>query len=76
MDSANGYADMTRHGFPHSEIHGSTLVCSSPGLIAAYHVLHRLLAPRHPPNALNSLTTKTDQFELGVTPNNTTLLVS
>ena len=42
-------------GLPHSEIHGSKLVRSSPCLIAAYHVLHRLLAPRHPPNALLSL---------------------
>ena len=42
--------------FPHSEIPGSKLVCSSPGLIAAYHVLHRLLTPRHPPYALNNLT--------------------
>ena len=29
------------------------LVCSSPKLIAAYHVLHRLSDPRHPPCALN-----------------------
>ena len=29
------------------------LVCSSPQLIAAYHVLHRLSEPRHPPYALN-----------------------
>jgi hypothetical protein len=29
------------------------LVCSSPQLIAAYHVLHRLSEPRHPPCALN-----------------------
>ena len=28
------------------------LVCSSPQLIAAYHVLLRLLEPRHPPYAL------------------------
>ena len=49
---------MTRCGFPHSEIHGSTLVCSSPWLNAAYHVLHRLLMPRHSPSALSSLTTK------------------
>ena len=42
-------------GFPHSEILGSKLVRSSPRLIAAYHVLHRLLAPRHPPNALLTL---------------------
>ncbi len=41
---------------PHSEITGSKLVCSSPMLIAAYHVLHRLLAPNHPPEALSSLT--------------------
>src|SRR5215510_15866914 len=42
-------------GFPHSEIHGSKLVRSSPWLIAAYHVLHRLCAPRHSPDALKSL---------------------
>src|SRR5260370_12592839 len=42
-------------GFPHSEIRGSKLVRSSPRLIAAYHVLHRLSAPRHPPNALLAL---------------------
>ena len=38
--------------FPHSEIHGSRLICSSPWLIAACHVLHRLLMPRHSPYAL------------------------
>ena len=27
----------------------------SPGLIAVFHALHRLLAPRHPPHALSSL---------------------
>ena len=31
-----------------------TLVCSFPWLIAAYHVLHRLSDPRHPPCALIS----------------------
>ena len=46
-------------GFPHSEISGSKPVCSSPKLIAAYHVLHRLLAPRHSPYALSSLTIRT-----------------
>jgi hypothetical protein len=45
-------------GFPHSEISGSLAVCASPKLIAAYHVLHRLHAPRHPPCALSSLTIK------------------
>jgi hypothetical protein len=41
-----------RSGFPHSDIRGSTIARISPRLIAACHVLHRLLAPRHPPNAL------------------------
>ncbi len=40
---------------PHSEIHGSKLILSSPWHIAEYHVLHRLLLPRHPPNALLAL---------------------
>ena len=44
-------------GFPHSDIDGSRDVCSSPSLIAAYHVLPRLHAPRHPPCALGSLPT-------------------
>ena len=42
-------------GFPHSEIHGSRDICSSPWLFAAYHVLRRLLMPRHSPYALSSL---------------------
>src|SRR5262245_53998849 len=29
----------------------------SPEIIAAFHALHRLLTPRHPPHALSSLTT-------------------
>ena len=39
-------------GLPHSDISGSIPVCSSPELFAAYHVLLRLLKPRHPPYAL------------------------
>ena len=39
-------------GLPHSEITGSSLICRSPALIAAYHVLHRLREPRHPPCTL------------------------
>ena len=42
--------------FPHSDIRGSMLICSSPQLFAAYHVLHRLLMPRHSPCALLRLT--------------------
>jgi hypothetical protein len=53
-----GYHDITRDGLPHSEIPGSKSVCDSPRLIAAYHVLHRLPEPSHPPKALCSLTTK------------------
>ena len=40
---------------PHSEISGSKPVRGSPKLIAAYHVLHRLSAPRHPPDTLIAL---------------------
>ena len=43
-------------GFPHSDIHGSMDICSSPWLFAAYHVFLRLLVPRHPPCALSCLT--------------------
>ena len=43
-------------GFPHSEIHGSRDICSSPWLFAAYHVFLRLSVPRHPPCALFRLT--------------------
>ena len=43
-------------GLPHSEIPGSMDICSSPKLIAACHVLLRLLMPRHSPCALYSLT--------------------
>ena len=42
-------------GFPHSDIPGSKGALASPGLIAECHVLHRLLLPRHPPNALIAL---------------------
>ena len=46
----------SRAGFPHSEISGSKPICGSPKLIAACHVLRRLLMPRHPPCALCRLT--------------------
>ena len=45
-----------RSGFPHSAIPGSKDVCSSPGLIAAYHGLRQPPSPRHPPCALSNLT--------------------
>src|SRR5207253_4474832 len=52
-------------GFPHSDILGSKPACGFPGLIAACHVLHRLLAPRHPPYALSSLIIKLTQSVCG-----------
>ena len=45
---------ITLEGLPHSDIPGSKPAGGSPGLIAAIHVLHRLLVPRHPPCALAS----------------------
>ena len=42
--------------FPHSDICGSTVVCTYPQLFAACRVLRRLLVPRHPPYALFHLT--------------------
>ena len=51
------YSDITRNGFPHSDIHGSPRACRSPWLIATYYVLHRLSSPRHSPCALSSLIT-------------------
>ena len=56
---------MNQGGLPHSEISGSKPVCGSPKLIAAYHVLHRLLAPRHSPYALSSLTIRTRTHAAG-----------
>ena len=58
MHSPPGDAEFTRTAFPHSEIPGSKVVYTSPRLIAADHVLHRLSAPRHPPHTLSSLTTR------------------
>ena len=42
-------------GLSHSEILGSMVICTYPRLFAAYHVLHRLQEPRHPPYALSYL---------------------
>ena len=46
-------------GLSHSEIRASRDICSYTRLIAAYHVLHRLCEPRHPPYALTLLRHKT-----------------
>ena len=44
-------------GFPIRRSQNQSLFDNSSGLIAAYHVLHRLITPRHPPYTLNSLVT-------------------
>ena len=49
-------AGLSPAGFPHSDTRGSTAVCASPRLFAAYRVFLRLLVPRHPPCALLCLT--------------------
>ena len=49
-------------GLPHSEIPGSWVVGTYPGLFAADHVLLRLAAPRHPPWTLFRLTILLFQF--------------
>src|SRR6266480_3286638 len=45
-------------GFPIRKSRDQRSVSTSSGLIAAAHVLHRLLAPRHPPCALSLLIVK------------------
>jgi hypothetical protein len=47
---------LPRVGFPIRKSAGQRSFSTSPRLIAAAHVLHRLLVPRHPPHALNILT--------------------
>src|SRR5215210_9485789 len=52
MYSGAGTGALPPAGFPIRRSRDRRLVSTSPGLIAAAHVLHRLLAPRHPPCAL------------------------
>src|SRR5688572_21733871 len=52
MYSGGNTRALPRVGFPIRKSRDQRLVSISPGLIAAAHVLHRLLAPRHPPCAL------------------------
>ena len=56
--SSRGWLSFEYHvfnvmGWPIRRSRDVMLVCSSPWLIAAYHVLLRLSDPRHPPYALN-----------------------
>ena len=66
MYSALGDAALPAPGFPIRRSTGQRLFSASPWLIAAVHVLLRLLVPRHPPCALTILTVSTHRHELPV----------
>ena len=55
MCSGEGTRALPRVGFPIRTSPDQSLISSSPRLIAAVHVLHRLQVPRHPPCALHLL---------------------
>ena len=61
-----GNRTLLRLGFPIQKSPGQRIFSSSPTLIAAYHVFHRLPAPRHPPVALNNLSQKNLSFSFSV----------
>src|ERR1700759_5744964 len=56
MCSTQDDAALPAPGLPIRESAGHWPFSASPRLIAAVHVLHRLLVPRHPPCALTILT--------------------
>ena len=58
MSSGAGDTTQLVPGYPIRTPWDHSSVDSSPRPIAASHVLHRLLVPRHPPSALSNLTTK------------------
>src|SRR6266540_7206853 len=66
MYSSGSTRALPRVGFPIRRSRGQRLVSTSPGLIAAAHVLHRLSAPRHPPCALVLLIEKNTFYHYGV----------
>src|SRR5215208_3122768 len=57
MNSGAGDTTQLVPGFPIRTPWDHSSVDSSPRPIAASHVLHRLLVPRHPPSALDNSTT-------------------
>src|SRR3954463_16746720 len=58
MCSSAGHTTLLVRGSPIRTSSDQRSVDSSPRLIAASYVLHRLLVPRHPPCALNNLATQ------------------
>ena len=57
MNSVRDVPALPGTGFPIQRSPDQSLFSSSPKLIAACRVFHRLLAPRHPPLALSNLAT-------------------
>ena len=62
MNSSRDDRFCNRPGCPIRKSTDQRLLSGSPWLIAAFYVLHRLLAPRHSPQALSSLITKFGRF--------------
>ncbi len=62
MCSGVGTGALPPVGSPIRRSPDQSLLGGSPKLIAACHVLHRLLAPRHPPYALSSLVKTTSSI--------------
>lgn len=58
MNSASNDSAFSESGSPIRISPGQRLLATSPRLIAGCYVLHRLLLSRHPPYALNNLTTR------------------
>ena len=58
MHSDEDDAALPAPGCPIREPRDQRLFDSYPGRFAVYYALHRLLAPRHPPYTLSSLTTQ------------------
>src|SRR5207253_11066799 len=65
MDSAGRTLVLPAWVSPFGHLRLITPACGWPRLIAACHVLHRLLLPRHPPCALSSLTIKFTRHTAG-----------
>src|ERR1700754_2110228 len=70
MHSDAGDTTQLVPGYPIRTPWDHSSVDSSPRPIAASHVLHRLLVPRHPPFALDNLTTKMLASTMQISTNN------
>src|SRR3954471_3082707 len=75
MYSLTDDAALPAPGFPIRRSAGQCLFSDSPRLIAAVHVLLRLLVPRHPPCALTILTVSSKTSSEEVVKEMNTLLL-